>query len=62
MSCQTDADDYRDQAVKEIDKAVKSLSRIFADKCSGWDDYNKEYMDKLRKAWLQLIEIQGELS
>ena len=61
MGVTTTADERRDDAVRSIKDAIRSLSEIVIEQCSGHDDWNAEYQGKLKQTLLELIEIRDRL-
>lgn len=61
MSVRTTADEKRDAAKDNIEKAIKNLSEIIIDKVWGHDDFTQEYKKELFLAMSKLIEIQDRI-
>ena len=61
MSVQTTADEARDKAVEHMDDAIKELSKIVIERCSGTDEYKMSYRTALMNAMSDLIEIRDNL-
>ena len=57
----TEADEHRDEAVSLIRKAVRELSKIVVDECSGSEEYRSDYLTCLREAQHKLIEARDLL-
>ena len=55
------ADERRDKAVENIKEAIGHLGKIVIDEVWGTEDYNKEYMLKLRDTLYQLMSIRDDI-
>jgi len=61
VSPDTDADKELLVVKEGIGRAVTHLSRIVVDECSGYDDWNSRYKDKLRNALSDLLSLRDGL-
>lgn len=56
----TDADERRDEAKRACTKSASCLSEILINKCFGWDEFSKEYLDTLKYIQRTLLEIRDD--
>lgn len=61
MGFETDAERNRDAAIESINSAIKNLSNIVIDKCSGYNDYKSSYISTLQSAMMTLLDVRNEL-
>lgn len=61
MSVRTEADDHRDQAVGHIKKALEHINEIVVLQCSGHEEHNETYRQKLRESHAKLVELRDAL-
>jgi len=62
MSVQTKADDLIDSAKTGVADAISALTEIVIDQCWGYDEYEKEYLQDLKKSLYALVEIRDSLA
>lgn len=58
MGVRTTADDKVDEAKDHVQKAIECLSEVVIRKCYGTDEYSVDYLNRLRKQLVVLLEIR----
>lgn len=61
MSVVTTADENLRVVIESVDIAVKHLSKIVIERCWGYKDFSKDYIEALHNAMNDLIEIRNTL-
>ena len=61
MVYSTQAENRRDEAVVAISNAIKALSEIVVDECSGYDRFGDRYIETLHESLRELVAIKRNL-
>ena len=58
MSVRTTADEKVDQARHHIQEAIERLSEVVISRCYGTSEYSEDYLSKLCRQLIRLLEIR----
>ena len=61
MSVITTADEIIEDVRKDLDRAIFQMKRLVFDDVWGWDDYTKEYREKMLDNLVELKKMRDEI-
>jgi len=61
MSVQTTADYNLKSANEHITEAIKNISEIVIERCSGSDEYRKDYLLVIQDVLFMLLDVKRKL-
>lgn len=61
MSVRTAADEKIDKAKDHIQDAIEYLSEVVINRCNGTSDYSSDYLNKLQRQFIELLNVRENL-